>query len=129
MAQRAENFSAVLSEGGAGERAEVTVHQLRRYFALCGSPATAKVRLVSYVVYVCVPQTHRYPCARTVPPPHRRLVPVGLQRFYEKYATPPHFAGGSYFVFRSAEHTNGGPFDKLFSHQKTENSRDLGVSG
>lgn len=44
MTQRAENFSAVFSEGGAGERAGVTAHQLRRYFGLCGTPSIAKVR-------------------------------------------------------------------------------------
>lgn len=43
LTQRAESFSAALSEGGAGERAEVTIHQLRRYFGLCGSPSMAKV--------------------------------------------------------------------------------------
>lgn len=45
MTQRAENFSAIFSEGGAGERAEVTAHQLRRYFGLCGTPSIAKVRI------------------------------------------------------------------------------------
>lgn len=43
LSQRAQNFASVLSKGGAGERSEVTVHQLRRYFGLCGTPAIAKV--------------------------------------------------------------------------------------
>lgn len=49
MAQRADNFSAALSEGGPGERAEVTAHQLRRYFGLCGTPSTAKVPCTPWI--------------------------------------------------------------------------------
>ncbi|CAM9759100.1 unnamed protein product [Scytosiphon promiscuus] len=49
LTQRADNFSAALSEGGIGELAEITVHQLRRYFGLCGTPSTAKVRLPSLI--------------------------------------------------------------------------------
>lgn len=42
-AQRAENVSKIMSKGGAGERVEVTAHQLKRFFGLCGTPAKAKV--------------------------------------------------------------------------------------
>ena len=45
LAQRADNFSAAFCVGGPGERAEVTTHQMRRFFGLCGSPSNAKVSL------------------------------------------------------------------------------------
>lgn len=43
LGQRADHFSAAFAKEGQGERAEVTTHQMRRFFGLCGSPSNAKV--------------------------------------------------------------------------------------
>lgn len=51
MTNRAENFSTAFSTGGPGERTEITTHQLRRYFGLCGKPAKAKVGLIDTVKF------------------------------------------------------------------------------
>ena len=53
LGQRADHFSAAFSEGGPGERAEVTTHQLRRFFGLCGSPSGAKVSPRLWYRYSC----------------------------------------------------------------------------
>lgn len=52
MTNRAENFSTVFSTGGPGERTEITTHQLKRYFGLCGKPAKAKVGHINAVLYL-----------------------------------------------------------------------------
>eukprot|EP00903_Cladosiphon_okamuranus_P016531 g15251.t1 len=89
LTQRAENFAAVFSEGGAGERAEVTAHQLRRYFGLCGTPSIAKVRLPSLINPS--PEEHR----RALADDRRRLkssvsmLSAGAERVRCLYRVPP----------------------------------------
>eukprot|EP00752_Nemacystus_decipiens_P001572 g1533.t1 len=89
MTQRAGNFSAVVSDGGAGERAEVTAHQLRRYFGLCGTPSIAKVRLPSLINPP--PEEHQ----RALADDRRRLksslcmLSAGAERVRCLYRVPP----------------------------------------